>query len=187
MTKWDLEPSNCNYLKKNRFILLGAALVVLLVFPLHQTSAQSKVWLDKNHNETTKENGVYYRPKPKKVRKKFLVKDYYIGGQLYREGKAEFTTPNKENFNGVVTYYYKNGNISKKVSYRRGLKDGIYEEYYETGQLRLQGKYQDDLKEGAWKTYYKAGKIESKGQYSKGEKVGVWKTYYKNIYYSGNE
>lgn len=148
---------------------------------------QSKVWLDKNHNETVKSKGVYYRPTPDKIRKRYLIVDYYANGKKYREGKAKFATPNKEFFTGVVTYFYKNGNVSKKESYKKGEKNGIYQEYFETGELKLQGKFQDNLKEGAWKMFYKAGKIKSKGQYSKGEKVGVWKTYYKNVYYSGNE
>ena len=148
---------------------------------------QTKIWLDKNHNETTKDKGLYYRPAPKKIRKKYWIVDYYLDGKKYREGKALFTTPNKEQFNGVVTYFFKNQNVSKKVTYKKGIKHGVYQEYFETGEISLQGKYEDDLKEGAWKLFYKAGKIKSKGQYSKGEKVGVWKTYYKNVYYSGNE
>ena len=148
---------------------------------------QSKVWLGKNHNETTKEKAVYYRPNPKKIRKKYFIVDYYLDGKKYREGKARFITPNKEEFNGVVTYFYKNGNASKKVTYKKGQKNGVYQEFFESGEISLQGKYEDNMKEGAWKLFYKAGKIKSKGQYSKGEKVGVWKTYYKNVYLSGNE
>ncbi len=174
-------------MSKKQSIYSTSILVLFLIVFSSAHKVHTKIWLDANHNETTKEKGVYYRPKPKKIRKKYLIVDFYKNGKKYREGKAQFTTPNKEKFTGVVTYYYLNESVSKKVSYKKGLKNGVYQEYFETGELSIQGKYEDDLKEGAWKTFYKAGKIKSKGQYSKGEKVGVWKTYYKNIYYSGNE
>ena len=81
---------------------------------------------------------------------------------------------------GGVTFYYKNRNVFRKVTYEQGKPVGNFFEYYETGQLREFGQFENGLREGNWKVFYKTGKIKQKGKYSKGEKVGIWKTYYKN-------
>ncbi|MGJ8760633.1 MULTISPECIES: toxin-antitoxin system YwqK family antitoxin [unclassified Polaribacter] len=80
-----------------------------------------------------------------------------------------------------VKYYYKSGNIFRKIGYSEGKYDGVFSEFYESGELRTSGTYVDGLEEGVWKTYYKNGKNKEKGKYTKGEKVGVWKTFYKNF------
>ncbi len=148
---------------------------------------QNKVWLDEKHNETTAELGVYYRPSPKKKKSNYLIVDYYKNGKKYREGKALSSRVNSEDFKGIVTYYYKNGNISKKEKYKRGKLNGLFQEYYITGELKIDGSYNDGMKQGVWKFYYKTGKIKTKGKYRDGEKVGIWKTYYKNVYYPDDE
>ena len=83
--------------------------------------------------------------------------------------------------NKVVSYFYKNGKIFRKVGYVNGKFEGVFSEFYETGELRTSGIYANGLEEGVWKTYYKNGKNKEKGKYTKGEKVGVWKTFYKNF------
>ncbi|OAD45303.1 toxin-antitoxin system YwqK family antitoxin [Polaribacter atrinae] len=80
-----------------------------------------------------------------------------------------------------VKYYYKSGNIFRKIGYSKGKYDGVFSEFYESGELRTSGSYENGLQEGVWKTYYRNGKNKEKGKYVKGEKVGVWKTFYKNI------
>jgi len=80
-----------------------------------------------------------------------------------------------------VKYFYKSGNIYRKIGYSKGVLNGVFSEYYESGELKTTGAYKDDLEDGVWKTYYKNGKNKEKGKYVKGEKVGVWKTFYKNF------
>lgn len=150
--------------------------------------AQSKVWLDKNHKETTEEKGVYYRPKPQKKRSEYLIIDYYRNGNKYREGKSEFSTVGREKFSGIVTYYFSNGTVVyKKERYKKGLLDGLYKEYYPSGELKVDGAYDKGYEEGIWKFYQKTGKIKTKGRYKNGEKVGKWITYYRNVYYPEDE
>ena len=172
---------NYSFRKTSFFLTLFFSLTYFSSF------AQGTVWLDINHNTTTADKGVYYRPVPKKERKGYYIVDYYKGGGIYREGEAESTTVNKEGFKGILLYYYEDGVPSKGVEYKRGLMHGDYIEYFDTGEVKVQGKYEYGLQEGSWKIYYKSGKIKTKGKYREGEKVGVWKTFYKNVYYPEDE
>jgi antitoxin component YwqK of YwqJK toxin-antitoxin module len=81
----------------------------------------------------------------------------------------------------VINYFYKTGEVFRKVNLSKRKPVGKFSEFYITGELRVSGKYEKGLEEGIWKTYYKNGKIREKGAYKKGEKVGIWKAYYKNI------
>ena len=80
-----------------------------------------------------------------------------------------------------VNYFYKSGNIFRKLNYSNRKPIDNFSEFYETGELKMSGKYENGLEEGIWKTYYKNGKIKEKGKYKNGDKVGIWKSYYKNF------
>ena len=160
---------------------------LLMISFLLLSFTQGTVWMDKSHHKTSEKEGVYYRPVPQKKKNNFHIIDYYRNGNKYREGKSESSILSQENFKGVVTYYHRNGLVSKKEKYKKGVMDGAYQEYFLTGELKVDGGYNRGKKEGVWKIYYKTGKIKSKGKYRDGEKVGVWKTYYKNVYYPDDE
>ena len=162
------------------------SLFVLISF-LFLSFTQGIVWLDKNHKKSTKEEGVFYRPIPEKKRSGYLIVDYYKNGKKYREGKAESTVIQNETFKGFVTYFYKDGSISKKVKYKEGELNGPHKEYYPTGELKADGVYDKGFKERIWKIYYKTGKIKTKGKYRNGEKVGEWTTFYRDVYYPGED
>lgn len=78
-------------------------------------------------------------------------------------------------------YFYKSGNIFRKLNYSKRRPIDNFLEFYETGELKISGKFENDLKEGVWKIYYKNGKIKEKGKYKNDDKVGIWKSYYKNF------
>ena len=78
-------------------------------------------------------------------------------------------------------YFYKSGNIFRKLNYSKSRPIDNFLEFYETGELKISGKFENDLKEGIWKIYYKNGKIKEKGKYKNDDKVGIWKSYYKNF------
>jgi len=158
-----------------------STLLVVAFFLLSFT--QGTIWLDENHNKTSEENGAFYRPIPQKKRNSYLIIDYYKNGAKYREGKAESMTVQKENFKGFVTYFFKDGIVSKKEKYKNGSLDGSYKEYYPTGELKVDGVYNKGKRERAWKIYYRTGKIKTKGKYRDGDKVGEWTTFYRDVYY----
>lgn len=145
------------------------------------TNAQ-KTWYTKDQKITQQENATYYRTNPKKVRKGYLLKDYYKNGSLYMKGFSYNKELNKEEFHGKVIFYFNNGNPSTELNYKNGVLNGVKKIYYETGELKSTIRYKDGKQEGVWKTFYKTGKIKTKGKYLNGEKVGVWKTFYKNVY-----
>ncbi|QMU63040.1 MAG: hypothetical protein GKR88_01310 [Flavobacteriaceae bacterium] len=158
--------------------------VFFIVFGLLSVGSfcQETIWFDANYTITTIEKATYYRPTPKEKRNNVLIIDYYKNGKKYREGKAKSVVLNNELFRGVVTYYYPNETIFKKITYKKGVIDGVYQEYYKTGELKESGRYNNGKKNGNWKLYNKSGKIKSKGTYRDGEKVGIWKIFYKNAY-----
>lgn len=145
-------------------------------------SAQETTWFDSNWEETTKEKASYYRPSPKRLKNGFWVIDYYVNGDIQKEGFGNSFIKNNEGFEGLVVVYHPNGKPSSKASYKRGQLHGVRRTYYNTGELKEQVRYTHGKENGVWKTFYKTGKIKTKGKYRDGEKVGVWKTFYKNVY-----
>ena len=83
--------------------------------------------------------------------------------------------------NKKENYFYKSGNIFRKLNYLKRKPIDNFSEFYESGELKISGKFENGLKEGIWKIYYKNGKIKEKGKYKNGDKVGIWKSYYKNF------
>jgi len=140
-------------MKKHTFTIL-----IFILFLATTTSAQQTIWFDAEGKTTTKQNGIYYRPTPKKVKNGYWISNYYKSGKIQMEGFSEVKTPSKEKYRGI-----------RKI-------------YFETGELKHEEFYLNGKPEGIWKTYYKNGKIKTKGKYRNGEKVGVWKTFYKNVF-----
>lgn len=161
--------------------LTSILLTLTVLFSLATASAQT-VWFDKNWKETTKDNGVYYRPEPKKMKNGYWIVDYYKNGQIQMEGLSLVNKANEEKFDGLVVYYYENGKPFHKANYKEGLLNGVRKIFYKTGELKEIGRYKKGKRQGVWKTYYKNGKIKTRGKYKDNEKVGVWKTFYKNEY-----
>tara|TARA_R110001632_G_scaffold6324_2_gene25735 strand:- start:2823 stop:3344 length:522 start_codon:yes stop_codon:yes gene_type:complete len=162
-------------------------ITLLFVGSILVSFTQGTIWLDENHSQTTEKEAAFYRPIPEKKRNGYYIIDYYKNGAKYREGKAESITVQKEIFKGFVTYFYKDGAISKKEKYKNGVLDGPYKEFYPTGELKIDGVYNRGIKERVWKIYYKTGKIKTKGKYRDGEKVGEWTTFYRDVYYPDDE
>lgn len=144
-------------------------------------NAQEIVWFDVNGKETSKENAQFYRPKPAEIKKGLWIVDYYKNGVVKKEGLGTNSKLHKEQYNGLVVEYFKNGKPSKKQSYRKGVLQGVSKEYFKTGELKTLCRYRDNKRDGVWKEFYKTGKIKTKGRYRDNEKVGVWKTFYKNV------
>lgn len=144
--------------------------------------AQETIWMDADKKNVAKENAVYYRPEPKKVDEGFWLVDYFMDGTKHMEGLSTAYKLGSEQFEGLVLYYYKNGQVFKETHYEEGQKQGMQKVYYASGEVKEIGAFEEGAKDGVWKTFYKNGKIETKGKYRNGEKVGVWKTFYKNVY-----
>ena len=130
----------------------------LTSFFSYQLHAQKTVWFDADWAITSKNDAVYYRPHPQKVKGGYLLIDYYLNGNIKRKGISTVPYPNEEYYVGVVKTYFDTGELQTRVRYTEGKRDG------------------------SWKEFYKSGKIKERGKYRNGEKVGIWKTFYKNVY-----
>ncbi|CAM1363648.1 toxin-antitoxin system YwqK family antitoxin [Tenacibaculum xiamenense] len=154
--------------------------IMFVGFSTSSIIAQETIWFDANWQPTNKSEGEYYRPNPKKIKNGFWIVDYYKNGQVQMEGFSSVNTPGGEEFDGLVIYYYQNGNASHKANYKNGKLHGLRKVYYESGELKEQGRYDQGKRSGMWKIFYKNGKIKEKGKYRDNEKSGIWKTFHKN-------
>jgi len=107
--------------------------------------------------------------------KHFLVKDFYITGEVQME--AEMTSIDPEIMDGDVKFFFKNGKQHTSRKYRDGKEDGYYKEWYENDKLEKEGLMENDELNGEWKYYYANGKLRTTGSYIAGSTSGIWKTY----------
>ncbi|MDT8412427.1 MAG: tetratricopeptide repeat protein [Vicingaceae bacterium] len=113
-----------------------------------------------------------------------LVRYYHNGkltgySYLNKEGKLlpEIKLTNET---GEIVAYYKNGQLSRKMTFKNGELLGAYEEFYNNGQLIELEKYKDTGREGEVISYYEDGKIKEKKNYHLGELHGNYEEFYPN-------
>ena len=157
-------------------------ITIFVGFLISNLNAQETIWFNSDWGISTKEKAVYYRPVPEKKNNGFWIVDYYISGKKQKEGFSTSAIPSREQYNGIVNYFYENGNKFQIINYVKGKPEGNFSKFYSSEELEITGKYTNGLREGIWKTFYNNGKIKERGKYREGEKVGVWKTFFKNDY-----
>lgn len=157
---------------------------------------------------TTRGRATYYREAVKNE-KVYVVKDYFINGDIQMEGV--FKDADCKFKQGDFRYYFENGNVDSKGSYENSKKSGKWEYFHENGNKKSFGLYKKNEKVGPWLYYsedsvetlncfYKKGKKEGlsdshyasgsqneKGNYKKGELDGEWKFYFQNGQMSAKE
>lgn len=115
-------------------------LYITLLFISNLLTGQTTEYFDTNWQLTSKENAAFYRviTYDKKGKPIGKVKDYYINGILYFEGKMLSTNPNS--FDGVCIWYYPAGQkmeerhyvagkvINNRVWNINGKEEGVLEE-----------------------------------------------------------
>lgn len=89
-----------------------------------------------------------------------------IGLFPYEEGKI----------NGEARFFYKDGKLQGKVSYRKG-EIQSYKEFFPDGTLKLEMPYRKGMRHGTVKFYYKTGHLLCEGRYKKGRPLGKWQYY----------
>ena len=141
---------------------------------------EGTIWFDANWKETTKEYAVYCRKAPKLKGKGFWFEYFYINGNKQMEGLS--LKKDKEVYDGLVIWYYENGNIFQKVNYINGYLNGRRLVYFEEGGLKVKLNYERGRKNGLSKEYYKDGRLKAQGNYRENKKVGTWKRYYYDGY-----
>ena len=104
-----------------------------------------------------------------------LVYDYYISGQKQFEGYL--ISDNPDISSGECIYYYENGQITAKGTFRQGKPNGKFTTYYENGVIKSNGEYLDGADIGEWIFYNKDGSIAKKNSLGKGGE-GSWNFLY---------
>ena len=92
---------------------------------------------------------------------------------------------------GVKTFFAGKG-LAEIVTWKNGIREGLWEQYFDDGTLKLRSYYKNDLKDGAIIVYFPTGAAFNTGQYKEGLPDGTWKTYdfdgklmYTDVYENG--
>jgi len=158
------------------------------------------IYFDANWNTCTKNQASYFRPPPAVKNSGFWIIDYYATGNKQMEAFSEKAA--EDVFDGLVTYYFENGNVQQTVNFKNhqlhgprkdyypsgrlkdhsiyvnGQRDGLWVSYHENAQKSETGNYKNDVRHGVWQEYHPNGKLKATGSYKKGKKVGEWTMYY---------
>ena len=89
----------------------------------------------------------------------------------------EVLTFRKGRLDGDARYYYQNGNIKWKGSYRNWFISGNWEYWDENGKIMYVVNYKHDTLEGEFTSYHHNGTIKEKGCYSDNSRIGEWIVY----------
>jgi len=120
--------------------------IIIFLFSI-TVSAQEKIWLDQNLNQTNQLNSVYYKVSsddPKEERY------FYKSGKIFR--KIRYTHAKTI---AIFSEFYETGSLKTVGKFEKGLKEGIWKTYYANGKIKERGKYKNEKKVGVWKTFYK--------------------------------
>ena len=160
-------------------------------------------YLDKNYNQTSREEAHYIRKVFKNSRYKsstvWEVKEYFMGGQLHLSGA--YLDPLLMVQAGEFEHYNEKGQIIKRINYIEGIQYGPYQLWYSNGQLKEAGTYSNqnmNISESSIKKInslftvegdtlvfagkgelinYQEGKTTSSGYLQEGLKEGKWTGY----------
>ena len=87
------------------------------------------------------------------------IVSYYPNGQKQEEmhlGRPDTQDPA---LNGLVRFYYENGQISESFSYVNLKLEGPYRAYFPDGRVRREGQFSQGRRTGRWSTYEKDGTV----------------------------
>jgi len=157
---------------KRRYLTL----FISLFFVIPSIAQHKNIWYNANWQETTKENAVYYRIPPHKKGKGYWFQDFYMSGKKQMEGLS--LKKDVEFYDGLVIWYYENGNVFQKVNFLNGYLIGERLIFYKNGNLKEKLFYKRGRKNGEGKEYYPDGRLKAQGTYLNNKKVGTWKRFY---------
>jgi antitoxin component YwqK of YwqJK toxin-antitoxin module len=105
-----------------------------------------------------------------------MAEEHFKDGKL--SGEGEYAPDGRRH--GPWTFYFRNGQVKAKGSYRSGQLDGAWIWYRESGGLLQQGAFVDGAQDGRWRRRHHTGKLLDEGTYAMGKKTGQWVTYGKD-------
>jgi TonB family protein len=161
-----------------RVILFSGIVIFMLLSGFSQTAGDT-IYFDQSWNQTSKEEASYFRlVSIDTSRILFMVRDYYLNGQLQMEGAFRSINPDLKI--GKFTYWYKDGSQHISCHFKDGKLDGRYEEWYENGSLKTEKNFTDGKLDGMETMWTDKGVLTKSVQYKNGARHGPFITYYSN-------
>jgi antitoxin component YwqK of YwqJK toxin-antitoxin module len=104
----------------------------------------------RSHNALLEPAKVYYDEHWKEI-------DDVVSAKYYRVGQKD----SLGRWEGIVTDYYKNGDIQMKGKYSKDMKDGIFIYYSDRHTYESAGRYDKEFPVGKWENFHWNGTLES--------------------------
>ena len=160
-------------------IILFTGMVILICLCGSSQTAGDTIFFDKEWNQSVKKEASYFRiVSIDTSRILFLVRDYYLNGQLQMEGAYRSINPDMRI--GEFSFWHQNGIKHISCHFKDGLLNGHYEEWHENGTLKKDKNYVDGRLDGTTKDWNDQGVLTKSIQYKDGAKHGQFITYYSN-------
>lgn len=115
-----------------KYIMKKITIILFILVSFYSCAQNGITYYDKEWKITTKDQAAYYRLAPKKVGNLWYIEDHYSTGEVQFKGYS--TAKDKELWDGDITWYLKNGNISEKLRYKNKKFVGFYEPIIAEGQ-----------------------------------------------------
>lgn len=145
-------------------------LVPFVAFAQGESAIKDGFHIFRYPNGTVSSEGLIRNGKPEGY-----WKSYYVTGVIKSEGKRT-----NHFLDSIWVFYDQSGEVSEKISYLYGKKNGWYYKYKHDGSghyLLSQELFAGDRKEGTATIFYPDGKIRQTIAYNNGKKEGLSKEY----------
>ncbi len=156
-----------------KYILFFTVFIFTYLNTNAQTDTLFTFYNDKWEEIEEAEKATYFG-KMYKENNLYTANDYYINGQLQMRGS--YVTKTRKTKEGIFEYFYKDGQIRQKSTYKTGKLNGESLSWYKDGVLKRIINYKENQFHGELKTYWSNGQLKREDFYKKGKlkKGKVW-------------
>ncbi|MCB0855866.1 MAG: hypothetical protein KDD63_26775 [Bacteroidetes bacterium] len=134
---------------KNSILYIAFSLMAIHTFP------QDTTYLDAFWVSAPKIDATYYRLFSEE-NGQWVERDYFIKNDQV-QSQSFYKNRGKSKIIGAQTWWYENGQMSQRIPFEKGKRDGLAESWYENGQLEAKGLWKNNEKEGIWQYWYPGG------------------------------
>jgi antitoxin component YwqK of YwqJK toxin-antitoxin module len=96
-----------------------------------------------------------------------LVIEHYSNGKVSIKGQRN----SKGQREGIEEWFYKNGNIQKRIPYKEGKRNGIVEWFYPNGNIERRTPYKNGMENGIEEWFDEQGNIIETRHWKDGELI----------------
>ncbi len=159
---------------------LSKAVVMLMIVFISSLDmvGQERIYFDSLWNKTVKENAKFYRTVDTIHKELFMIRDYYISGEIQMLG--HYSSMKKEEHEGRFIWYHKNGKKKSETFYKANLPQGTSYSWYNTGSLESSGGFSSGKRDGYWISFYKNGNTKTETYFKDDRNEKYFKNYYEN-------